>query len=144
MEHKVVVASSEVGCSSTGHSSFNGSPLCTLVIPNALLLQLHDTGSGYVKGVNACITGKMVTLDTSCSRLQLGLQKTAGRVFSKWKSCKGSRDRVKLKVGSTNFMVGEGEIVSVESVQKELGRAEVRCVCVCVRVCVCSKYLQYM
>ena len=86
----MLVASPEVGCSSTGHSAFTGSPLCTLVIPNTLLLQLHNNGSGYVEGVNACIAGKMVTLDTSCSRLELGLQRTAGKVFSKWKSCKGS------------------------------------------------------
>ena len=79
MEHKVLVASSELVCSSTGHNAFNGSPLCTLVIPNSLLLKLHNIGSGYVESVNACITGKMVTLDVSCSRLESGLQKAAGK-----------------------------------------------------------------
>ena len=32
MEHKVIVASSEVGCSSTGTNAFTSYPLCTLML----------------------------------------------------------------------------------------------------------------
>ena len=58
MEERVVVASSELGCSFTSHDAIPGSPVCTLVIPNTLLLRLHDKKSscGYVGGVNACIS----------------------------------------------------------------------------------------
>ena len=43
IEHQVVnVASANVGCKRTGQGVFTGVPLCILVTPNSLLLQLHE------------------------------------------------------------------------------------------------------
>ena len=114
MEEKVVVGGIEVGCSSTGHNAFSGSPLCTLLVPNSLLLCLHDNGAdNFTAGINACIKEQVVTLDVSCARLEAALRRVAGRLATKKKSCKGSRDRKRVRDGVTRVLVGEGETVSV-------------------------------
>ena len=111
MAEKVVVAGIEVGCSSTGHNAFSGRPLCTLLVPHSLLLCLHDNGAdNFTAGVNACIKEQVVTLDMSCARLKA---RVAGRLATKKKSCKGSRDRKRARDGVTRVLVGEGETVSM-------------------------------
>ena len=102
MEHTVKVASAELGLSSTGKGVFSRNPVCTLIIPNSLLLTLNkDRPAGYIAGVNKCIKEGIVTLDTSCDRLESSLRRLAGKVVSKHANCKGSSQgrrsgRVKL------------------------------------------------
>ena len=60
----VGVASGELGCAAISDGAFMG-PLCTLVIPNSLLLRGEGL-TGLLEGVNSCITGE---LDPTCSRL---------------------------------------------------------------------------
>ena len=72
------MASAELGCSSTGAGVFSGTPLCTLVIPNSLLLLLHT--HDCIDHINKNIKGKVVTLDVSCTRLEKTLQKLVGKV----------------------------------------------------------------
>jgi hypothetical protein len=62
-----------------------------------------------VNGVNANIKGKMITLEKSCARLEIALQKLAGKLAAKVRKCKGSRHRAKLRACCTNFLVGDGE-----------------------------------
>ena len=120
MDKQVTVASSEVALSSVGEGVFEGSPLCTLVTPNSLLLHLHANGNKYIGGINKAIKGKMVTLDESCTRLETTMKKVSGRLASQLRKCKGSRDRNRIRDGSTNFLVGVGETVVVEEVQQTL------------------------
>ena len=102
MEHTVKVASAELGLSSTGKGVFSRDPVCTLIIPNSLLLHLHkDRPAGYTTGVNKCIKEGIVTLDTSCDRLESSLRRLAGKVVSKHANCKGSSHR-KVREGQTN------------------------------------------
>ena len=114
----VTVASAELGCSSTGAGVFSGTPLCTLVIPNSLLLQLHTRDC--IDHINKNIKGKVVTLDISCTRLEKTLQKLVGKVQSRMRRCKGSRDRKSLREAQTNVLVGVGETIAVEEVQEKL------------------------
>ena len=69
-EQTVVVARAEV---ITGNGVQGDSPLCTLIIPNSLLLDIHENGKGYIAGVNEKIQGKMVTLNSSCDGLETAL-----------------------------------------------------------------------
>ena len=89
MEKRVIVASSELGCSTTGNSGFTGSPVCILVIPNSLLFHLHEEGNGYIRGINSCISGHLVSLNPSCSRIESALRRIAGKLVTKRKNCKG-------------------------------------------------------
>ena len=60
----VTVTGIEVGCSSTGHTVLGGSPLRTLVVPNCVLLCLHDNrADSFTARVNACIKEQIITLD---------------------------------------------------------------------------------
>ena len=119
MEESVVtVTGIEVGCSSTGHNVFSGSPLCTLVVPNCFLLCLHDNrADNFTARVNASIKEQIVTLDTSSTRLESALRRVAGRLASKKKSCKGSRDRKRVVDGVSKILVGEGETISTARIQ---------------------------
>ena len=128
-----MVASADVACASIGQGVFSGSPLCTLVVPNALLLHLHANKSGYVEGVNECIKGRMLTLSKTCARLETALQKIAGKLASKLKKCQGSRERSKVRSSHSNFLVGEGETISVQDVVEPLQVS----VCLSVSLCVC-------
>ena len=121
----MTVAGAELGTSTTGHAAFSGTAVCTLVIPNSLLLRLHEEGQGYIFGVNSCITGQLVTLDNSSVRLHSALRRISGTLATKKRSCKGSQDRKKLSEGYTNLLVREGETLSVDSVSETLKRAEV-------------------
>ena len=117
----VTVTGIEVGCSSTGHTAFAGSPLCTLVVPNCLLLCLHDNrADSFTAGVNACIKEQIITLDTSSTRLESALRRVAGRLATKKKSCKGSRDRKRVIDGVSKILVGEGETVSTARITNVL------------------------
>ena len=121
MEHTVKVGSAELGLSSTGKGVFSRNPVCTLIIPNSLLLHLHkDRPAGYTDGVNKCIKEGIVTLDTSCERLESALRRLAGKLVSKHASCKGSSYRKKVREGQTLLLVGEGETISVTRVTEDL------------------------
>ena len=96
--------------------------MCTLVIPNSLLFHLHEEGNGYIRGINSCISGHLVSLNPSCSRIESALRRIAGKLVTKRKNCKGSRDRQRLKDGNTNLLVGDGETINIQIV---LERAEV-------------------
>ena len=100
--------------------------------PTPLLLSLKEKGCGYVNGVNDHIQSKTVTLSTSCGRLESALQKIAGRLCSKLRQCKGSRDRAKVRSGSTNFLVGEGKTVTLEEATQPLQVHMRVCECECV------------
>ena len=131
------MASAELGCSSTGAGVFSGTPLCTLVIPNSLLLQLHTRDC--IDHINKNIKGKVVTLDVSCTRLEKTLQKLVGKVQSRMRRCKGSRDRKSLREAQTNVLVGVGETIAVEEVQEKL---EVYKVLGCEWECIfCNMYI---
>ena len=93
--------------------------MCTLVIPNSLLFHLHEEGNG---GINSCMSGHLVSLNPSCSRIESALRRIAGKLVTKRKNCKGSRDRQRLKDGNTNLLVGDGETMNIQIV---LERAEV-------------------
>ena len=82
-------------------------------MPNSLLLCLHDNGANnFTAGVNACIKEQVVTLDMCCAQLEAALRRVAGRLATK-KSCKGSRDRKRVRDGVTRVLAGVGETVSV-------------------------------
>ena len=105
--------------------------MCTLVIPNSLLLHLHEDGNGYIQGVNSCISGHLVSLNPSCSRIESALRRIAGKLVTKRRNCKGSHARQKLKDGNTNLLVGDGETV------KECWRGQrYDAVCICRQMCV--------
>ena len=77
MEHTFKVGSAEL---STGKGVFSRNPVWTLIIPNSLLLHLHkDRPAGYTDGVNKYIKEGIVTLDTSCERLESALHRLAGK-----------------------------------------------------------------
>ena len=57
MAECVGVASAELGCAVISDGAFLGSPLCTPVIPNTLLLRLYEEKRGLLEGVNSSITG---------------------------------------------------------------------------------------
>ena len=120
MTERVGVASAELSC-----AAFSGVPLCTLVIPNTLLLQRYDEGKDLLEGVNSCITGGLVSLDPTCTRLQNVLRKAASRLYSRKKSCRGSRDRARLREGKTHVLIGEEEATTVGRLKEELQRKEV-------------------
>lgn len=120
---RVGVASSKLGCANS--PSVSVSPICTLTIPNILLLRLHEEGNGYVAGVNSCIDGELLTLGTSCSRIETALRKAASKLIIRKKNCKGSRDRQQLKEGTTYVLVGKEETVSNKALHEELERKEV-------------------
>lgn len=124
MAERVGVAGAELA-GTTATSTFAGSPLCTLVLPNALLLRLYEEGKGYTAGVNPCISGQLLTLDPTCTRLETALRKAASRLYSRKRRCKGSRERDRLKDGETHILVGEGETIKVKGLQEELQRKEV-------------------
>ena len=63
--------------------------------------------------MNACIKEHVVTLDMSCARLEAALRRVAGRLATRKRSCKGSRDRKRVTDGVTRVLVGEGETVLV-------------------------------
>ena len=131
MEQQVVdVASADVGCKTTGNGVFLGVPLCTLMIPNSLLLQLHEKNGSYVEGISANIKGNIKNFDKSSARLESSVHKVAGKLSSKLKNCKGSRDRARTRGGFSNFLVGEGEVETISAATEHLK------VCVCVH----SKY----
>ena len=44
--------------------AFLGRPLCTLVIPNTLLLRLYEEKRGFLEGVNSSITGGVLDIIT--------------------------------------------------------------------------------
>ena len=90
MAECVGVASAELGCAVMSDGAFLGRPLCTLVIPNTLLLRLYEEKRGLLEGVNSSITGGVLSLDPTCSRIQNALRKAANRLYSRKKSCKGS------------------------------------------------------
>ena len=125
MAERVGVVSVELGCAAIRDGAFLGSPLCTLVIPNSLLLRLYGEEKGLLEGVNSCITGGLLSFDPTCSRLQSALRKTVSRLHCKKRSCKGSRDRVRPREGATHVLVGEGETLTVRGLQKDLQRQEV-------------------
>ena len=114
MAERVGVASAELGCAAIRDRAFLGPPLCTLVIPNTLLLRLYEEEKGLLEGVNCCITGGLLSLDRTCSRLHSVLRKAGSRLHCKKRSCKGSRDRVRLREGVTHMLVGEGETLTVK------------------------------
>ena len=121
MEEQLLVASADVGSSSTGEGVFSGTPLCTLVIPNTLLLRLHNSESGnIIAAINENIRENMVTLDTSCTQLEGALKRATGKLSARMKACKGSRDRRHAKEGSTNVMVGVGETIAHQELQHHL------------------------
>ena len=122
---RVCVASATLGCSAIADGGFLGSLLCTLVIPNTLLLRLYDEGKGYVEGVNNCIAGGLLTLDPTCNRVASALRKAAGRLNGRKRRCKGSRDRDRVRDGKTHVLVGEGEAVTVRELQTEIQKQEV-------------------
>ena len=119
MEHSVEVASAELGLSSTGKGVFSRNAVCTLIIPNSLLLH-KERPAGYTAGVNKHIKEGIVTLDTSCDRLESALRRLAGKLVSKHASCKGSSYRKKVREGQTFLLVGEGETISVTRVTEDL------------------------
>ena len=121
----MTVGGAELGPSTTGHAVFSETAVCALVIPNSLLLRLHDEGQGYIHGVNSYITGQFVTLNNSSVRLHSALRRISGTLATKKRSCKGSRDRKKISEGYTHLLVREGETLSVDSVSETLKRAEV-------------------
>ena len=129
MEQVVNVAGADVGCQSTGQGVFTGVPLCTLVIPNSLLLQLHEKKTCYVDAVNTNIKGNAIELDRSCARLENSLQKIARKLYTKLRHCKGSRDRARVSSGFSNFLVGQGEAITVSAVALKVCGV---CVCVCI------------
>ena len=130
MAECVGVASAELGCAVISDGAFLGRPLCTLVIPNTLLLRLYEEKRGLLEGVNSSITGGVLSLDPTCSRIQTALRKAASRLYSRKRNCKGSRDRTKLRDGKTHVLVGEGETITVRGLQEEIQRKEVRYKCV--------------
>ncbi|CAI8041709.1 hypothetical protein GBAR_LOCUS23150 [Geodia barretti] len=79
MAERVGVAGAELA-GTTALSAFLGSPLCTLVLPNALLLRLYEEGKGYTAGVNTCISGQLLTLDSTCTRIETSIRKAASRL----------------------------------------------------------------
>ena len=91
------------------------------MIPNSLLLELHDNGSHrYITQVTQCIKGEVVSLDPNCKRLELALQRAASKLATRKKSCTGSRGRAQVKDGLTKILVGQGETVAVARVAAEL------------------------
>ena len=119
MAEQVGVVSAEPACT-TATSTFAGSPLCTIMLLNALLLRLYKEGKGYMAGVNPCISGQLLTLDPTCIRLETALRKAASRLYSRKRRCKWSRERDRLKDGETHIPVGEGETIKVKGLQEEL------------------------
>ena len=118
---QVLVYSPELSLKTLSCTAFAGSPLCTLRIPNTVLLCLYDGHStGYVQGINARIRGKMVTLDTSCSRLEGALRRAATALATSLRQCKGSRGRAKIQEGFKYVLVGVGETIDVQVVQEQL------------------------
>ena len=116
----VTVTGIEVGCSSTGHTAFAGSPLCTLVVPNCVLLCHDNRADSFTAGVNACIKEQIITFDTSSTRLESALRRVAGRLATKKRSCKGSRDRIRVIDGVSKILVGEGQTVSTARITNVL------------------------
>ena len=125
MAERVGVASAELGCAAISDGAFLGSPLCTLVIPNSLLLRLYEEEKELLEGVNSCITGGLLSLDPTCSRLKNVLRKASSRLHCRKRNCKGSRDRARLREGVTHVLVGEGETLTVRGLQEDLQRKEV-------------------
>ena len=113
------------GCSAIGEGGFSGSPQCTLVIPNTLLLRLYEEGKGYVEGVNNCVARGLLTLNPTCSRIASALRKAASRLHGRKRRCKGSRDRDRLRDGETHVLVGEGEVLTARGLQEEVHKQEV-------------------
>ena len=109
----------------TALNGFTGAPLCSLAIPNGLLLRLYEESSGYTTGVSSCISGQLLTLDPKCTRLESVFRKAASRLHSKKRACKGSRGRDRLREGETYVLVGQGEMIQVKGLQEELLRKQV-------------------
>ena len=73
--------------------------------------------------VNKNIKGNLITLDSSCARLETALHKIAGKLSSKLRQCKGSQDRARIRNSHPHFLVGEGEAITA-NMDKQVG---VRC-----------------
>ena len=101
--------------------AFLGSPLCTLVIPKTLFLRLYEEKRGLLEGVSSSITGGVLSLDPTCSKIQNALRKAASRLYSRKRSCKGSRDRTKLRDGKTRAGRGGRNINSKRVAAKNKG-----------------------
>lgn len=114
MEPQVTVSSFQ---RTAGPDGFAGVPLCTLHVPNSLLLDLYQSSDNVVERVNQHIKGQIVTLDPECARLTTSVRRTASKLANKMRRCSGSRGRDKIRGGTTEILVGTGETISVESVQ---------------------------
>ena len=117
--------------------AFLGSPLCTLVIPKTLFLRLYEEKRGLLEGVSSSITGGVLSLDPTCSKIQNALRKAASRLYSRKRSCKGSRDRTKLRDGKAYVLVEEGEILTVRGLAgenlEEVSEKTGGCLCIIIR-----------
>jgi len=121
----VKIVSSDVALSKTPTSSRHSHPLFSLEIPNSILLEARNEGTALIEAVNRFIDGNALTLDIDCARLHTSLRISAGKVATKVRNAKGSRERNKIRAGVTCVVVNDGEVLNTATLEQRLELAQV-------------------
>ena len=95
-------------------------PICTIVIPNQLLLDwnTNDCGLSFVSKANDYIINEMITLK-QVDRLEKRLGTLSRRVKSNYKAQKMGSKRNELLHKCTIVYILDGEVVSVSEIAQE-------------------------
>lgn len=114
-------------------------PLCSIAVPNGLLLQAHrQQVPSYVTTINAHIPEHILVLDTACTRLERGFARGAGKLHSALSTTKGSaRKQILEKV--THCVVGSGETLDVASYMSERESMQVHVLQCIIKVFHCTR-----
>lgn len=104
---------------------FGHKNVCTLEIPNGLLLTARDEGKCLIEQVNRHIMGNAVTLDVSCERVRTRLVRSAGQLASQFRMAKGSTKRSRIRDGVTCIAIHAGKTCNAADLAEKLELAEV-------------------
>ena len=100
--------------------------LCSLEIPNTILLAAKGDGADIIEEVNKCIEGNAIFIDVDCVRLRTGLQISSGKLAMRMRKAKGLTEHRKIQQGVTSVVVNVGETVSIGDLQAKLEMVEVK------------------
>lgn len=101
------------------------SAILALEISNDFLLQVRREGKSLLEEINKGISSNAITLDKNSTRLRSTLEKTVGKLFTKFTRAKGGTERKKIKDGKTRVTVSCGETVDSIAMEDRLQQAEV-------------------
>ena len=112
-----VVSVTDVVCTTTTAAA---SAVLALEIANDFLMNMRREGKNFIEEINKRISGHVISVNTTSTRIQSALEKAAGKLSAKFSKAKGGAERKKLKGGKTRVTRQTSDIVNVATVEAKL------------------------